>query len=77
MLDLVIFLGNPGAQYRRNRHNVGWLFAEALPFYPALSWQDKYKGRYAALDSGRLRGAAYPGVLKGSDHARQPSRARH
>jgi PTH1 family peptidyl-tRNA hydrolase len=54
MLDLVIFLGNPGAQYRRNRHNVGWLFAEALPFYPALSWQDKYRGRYAVLDSSRL-----------------------
>jgi PTH1 family peptidyl-tRNA hydrolase len=54
MLDLVIFLGNPGAQYRRNRHNVGWLFAEALTFYAALSWQKKYKGLYAALDSGRL-----------------------
>jgi PTH1 family peptidyl-tRNA hydrolase len=54
MIELVAFLGNPGSEYARNRHNAGWLLAERLPFFPALSWQSKYKGRYANLDKGRL-----------------------
>jgi PTH1 family peptidyl-tRNA hydrolase len=51
MIDLVVFLGNPGRQYARNRHNVGWLFAEALPFYPGLAWQNRFKGLYAQADT--------------------------
>jgi PTH1 family peptidyl-tRNA hydrolase len=53
MIRLVAFLGNPGPEYERNRHNAGRLLAQALPFYASLSWQKKYKGLYAALDSGR------------------------
>ena len=48
MLQLAVFLGNPGRQYERNRHNVGWLLADTLPFL--LSWQKKYKGLYASKD---------------------------
>jgi PTH1 family peptidyl-tRNA hydrolase len=51
LLELVVFLGNPGGQYARNRHNAGWLFAEALPFYRGLSWQKKFKGLYAQADT--------------------------
>jgi PTH1 family peptidyl-tRNA hydrolase len=54
MIELVAFLGNPGSEYARNRHNAGWLLAERLPFFSSLSWQSKYKGRYASLDGGRL-----------------------
>jgi PTH1 family peptidyl-tRNA hydrolase len=54
MIELVAFLGNPGSEYARNRHNAGWLLAERLPFFPALSWQSKYKGRYARVDKDRL-----------------------
>jgi PTH1 family peptidyl-tRNA hydrolase len=50
MIELAVFLGNPGRQYEHNRHNVAWLFAEALPFYRSLNWQKKYKGLYAAAD---------------------------
>jgi PTH1 family peptidyl-tRNA hydrolase len=54
MIELVAFLGNPGPEYARNRHNAGWLLAERLPFFPGLSWQSKYKGRYASLSGEKL-----------------------
>lgn len=54
MIELVAFLGNYGREYSRNRHNAGWMLADALPF--ALSWQRKFKGRYAALDAAHLAG---------------------
>ncbi|MDR2741418.1 MAG: aminoacyl-tRNA hydrolase [Treponema sp.] len=54
MIELVVFLGNPGREYSRTRHNAGWLLAERLPFFSLLTWQKKYKGRYAGLDGNRL-----------------------
>jgi PTH1 family peptidyl-tRNA hydrolase len=57
MIELVAFLGNPGREYERTRHNAGRLLAERLPFYGSLPWQKKYRGRYAALDFGALRRA--------------------
>ena len=50
MIKLAAFLGNPGPGYARNRHNAGRLLAQALPFYPSLSWQKKFKGLYASRD---------------------------
>ena len=50
MIELAAFLGNPGKEYSRNRHSVGFLLAEKLPFYGALSWQKKFKGLYAARE---------------------------
>jgi len=54
MIDLVAFLGNPGRKYARNRHSVGFLLAEKLPFHDALSWEGKFKGSYAVLDRSRM-----------------------
>jgi PTH1 family peptidyl-tRNA hydrolase len=47
MIRLAAFLGNPGAEYRRNRHNAGRLLVSNLPFYGELSWIKKFKGLYA------------------------------
>jgi PTH1 family peptidyl-tRNA hydrolase len=47
MLRLTAFLGNPGAEYARNRHNAGRLLLSVLPFYGNLSWTKKFKGLYA------------------------------
>jgi len=47
LLQLAVFLGNPGAKYRRNRHNAGWMLADAMAFSPLLSWQKKFRGLYA------------------------------
>jgi PTH1 family peptidyl-tRNA hydrolase len=48
MIKLAAFLGNPGTEYARNRHNAGRMLAQALPFYQSLSWQKKYNGLYAS-----------------------------
>ena len=48
MIKLAAFLGNPGTEYSRNRHNAGRMLAQALPFYSSLSWQKKYNGLYAS-----------------------------
>jgi PTH1 family peptidyl-tRNA hydrolase len=50
MLELVVFLGNPGGEYARNRHNAGRLLAERLPFFSSLAWRAKFKGRYAVRE---------------------------
>jgi PTH1 family peptidyl-tRNA hydrolase len=62
MVELIVFLGNPGREYSRNRHNAGRFLAERLPFFPLLTWQKKYKGLYAGLDGTRLSAFSGPGV---------------
>jgi PTH1 family peptidyl-tRNA hydrolase len=54
MIELAAFLGNPGKEYSRNRHNAGFLLAEKLKFNANLAWQKKFKGSYAALERNRL-----------------------
>jgi PTH1 family peptidyl-tRNA hydrolase len=50
MLHLVVFLGNPGAEYAHNRHNAGWMLAEALPFFSVLDWKRKFQSLYTCLN---------------------------
>lgn len=68
MIELVTFLGNPGREYERNRHNAGWLFAAQLPFYSSLDWRKKYQGNYAALEGEKLK------TFYGESSADSPSR---
>ena len=44
---LVVFLGNPGEEYKNTRHNAGRLLAGQLP--AASQWQKKFKGLYAPV----------------------------
>lgn len=49
MIELVAFLGNYGREYEKTRHNAAWQFAEQLPFYANLNFQQKFKGQLASL----------------------------
>jgi len=51
---LAVFLGNPGPEYARTRHNVAWILAEHLSFSGSLVWQRKFKGMFAATGGGLL-----------------------
>lgn len=49
-------LGNPGAEYRRNRHNVGFMAADAIHYRHRFSpWRKRFHGQCAESDIGGER----------------------
>src|ERR671934_1278921 len=46
---LVVGLGNPGRDYARNRHNVGWMVVDELARRHAGSWRSKFSGQLAEV----------------------------
>ncbi len=55
-LDLLVAgLGNPGREYERTRHNVGWLVLDELARRHDGSWRSKFSGSLAEVRLGDLR----------------------
>jgi len=49
-LDLLVAgLGNPGREYARNRHNVGWMVVDELARRHGGSWRSKFSGQLAEI----------------------------
>ena len=55
-LDLLVAgLGNPGREYERTRHNVGWLVADELARRTGGSFRSKFAGQFAEVRLDGLR----------------------
>jgi len=52
---LVVGLGNPGREYERDRHNVGWLVVDELGRRHSASFKGKFSGRLAEVRAGDER----------------------
>jgi|MDTB01.1.fsa_nt_gb PTH1 family peptidyl-tRNA hydrolase len=51
---LIVGLGNHGQKYEKNRHNIGFMAADALAYdYSFSPWKKKFQGQYA---EGRIDG---------------------
>jgi len=55
-LDLLVTgLGNPGREYERTRHNVGWMVVDELGRRRDGSFRSKFAGQLAEVRDGDLR----------------------
>lgn len=52
---LVAGLGNPGREYERTRHNVGWMVVDELARRTNTSFRSKFNGRLAEARLGDAR----------------------
>ncbi len=52
---LVVGLGNPGPEYARTRHNLGFMVTDRLAEGWSASWRSKFSGRVAEARDGDLR----------------------
>lgn len=52
---LIVGLGNPGRQYSRTRHNIGFMVVDRIAERTGASWRGKYDGRFTETKLGDAR----------------------
>ena len=55
MIKMIVFLGNPGIQYKNTRHNAGWLCCETINEIKYENWQKKFKGSWISYGIGEKK----------------------
>ncbi len=58
MIELIVFLGNPGKKYECTRHNAAWVLSDIANISENITWQSKFKGQYAKLNPSLFGGRA-------------------
>ena len=52
-MQLLVGLGNPGARYAANRHNIGFMALEAIArHHAAAAWRSRFQGRFSEITLG-------------------------
>jgi PTH1 family peptidyl-tRNA hydrolase len=52
---LIVGLGNPGRQYAKTRHNIGFMVVDRIAERSGASWRGKYDGRFTETKLGDAR----------------------
>ena len=52
MLKMVVFAGNPGREYEKTRHNIGWMVLNEIPGSDSFNWKKKFNGWWTDFYSG-------------------------
>jgi len=55
MIKMMVFLGNPGIQYKNTRHNAAWLCADFISDLKEGNWQKKFKGCWLSSGTGERK----------------------
>lgn len=46
MIKMAAFAGNPGREYEKTRHNIGWMVLDAFPGSGTFNWKKKFNGQW-------------------------------
>jgi len=49
---MAAFAGNPGREYKRTRHNIGWMVLNEISGSDSINWKKKFNGWWTDFYSG-------------------------
>ncbi|MCK5673997.1 MAG: aminoacyl-tRNA hydrolase [Spirochaetales bacterium] len=52
MIKMVVFAGNPGKEYEKTRHNIGWMVLNTIPDSGSFIWKKKFNGQWTDYYAG-------------------------